>query len=131
MQVNKYFFAILLSFFIAIVITSLADAYRTKAWQTYFYDAHARTYPKIKVDEIHVKKIYDEQKTAEVLFIETAFSKGRPYQRGRLATIKLMDKEEGWRIINSTLLWDDRKTKGNKFTFPPYIGRDKTILLKR
>lgn len=77
--------------------------------------------------------------TADVFIVENLPVKidgkrtEQTYQAGRMVPFIRDDKTDTWKPDweNQKLYWNDQRNKDNKFTFPPFIGRDKLVLFKQ
>lgn len=131
-KINKYLlgFHLILIFFCIVIYT--VNALTTGAYKIRFMEAYNRADPNAKLEYMQVVKISSYSGKAKVFFIETKKDDdGKSYQIGKTVDFIYEPIFENWHYRRSKIYWDDRRDRGNKFTFPPYIGRDKLILLKR
>ncbi len=128
MDINRKLFFILLVFAVALLVSYTLVWYNTQRHKKKFLFYKAKLSKYGKVDSIHVMKYSGKQ--ADVFFVVTLTKKGGKFQQGRMVKFRYNKWRQRWEAVSSQVMWDDRKKKGNKFPWPPYIGRDKTILLK-
>lgn len=134
MTINKQLAGILIVFFLMMLFANFLDSYRTKLYQDVFMEKHEEIPDAGKVDTLRVTYLNKAKGEAKVFYVETLTDEdGSKYQVGRMVPFEYIPEENDWNPLKKRqkIMWDDRRKKGNTFTFPPYIGRDKSILLKR
>ncbi|MCE1248873.1 MAG: hypothetical protein LWY06_19720 [Firmicutes bacterium] len=136
MKVSRYLFAILVIFFL-----TLAFAYTRVGTQTFRYEkdlkeAYKRAGTGRNLQYLKVMDYKVQSGTASVFAVESTEGSeaNQPsYETGRMMKFIKDEKTGIWRTDKKTdtVFWDSRKNSGNQFTFPPFTGKDITILLKK
>lgn len=139
MRANKYLIIPNIIIIILCVIFYILTDMRTSLFKKSLRDAYNKGRIGGKLEYLKIMDLKSNGK-AEVFMVENMqiVENGRKnfnktYQVGRMMEFRQDKSTNVWHSKPGTikLYWSDRKKKGNQFTFPPYIGKDWTILLKR
>lgn len=139
MKINRYLAILNIVFLLAFFMSMMRIEIQSRAKEKMFETAYKNLKTGGKLDYLKVMEMRSADGKAKIFFVETlgtgAEKSGEPaeYQVGRLVSMVQDNRNGDWFPIagENKVFWDDRNLKGNKFTFPPFTGRDKLILLKK
>lgn len=141
MKTNKYLLILTVCILLIYGLSNMIISSRTTGNKEYFEKGYK--WVKLKTGgELAYLKIMEYKPsagTAQVFIVEDLPLKvngkktDETYQAGRMVPFIRDDKTDTWKPEwdNQKLYWNDRRNKDNKFTFPPFIGRDKLVLFKQ
>jgi len=140
MSANKYLIIPNIIIIILCAIFYILTDMRTSLYEKTLEDAYNKGKIGGKLDYLKIMDLNAKVSKAKVFMVENMPTQkngkknfNNTYQVGRMMEFRQDKKTNIWHPKPATieLYWSDRKNKGNKFTFPPYIGKDWKILLKR
>jgi hypothetical protein len=133
MKINRYLFTILAIFFLTLTFTYIRVSMQTVPHEKDLKEAYKKANTGRSLQYIKVMDYRLQKGTAAVFAVETVTGKTQ-YETGRMLKFTRSEKAGGtWQLDkkSDTPFWDSSKNSGNKFTFPPFIGKDISILLKK
>ncbi|MCD4784076.1 MAG: hypothetical protein K8T10_09670 [Candidatus Eremiobacteraeota bacterium] len=140
MRANKYLIIPNIIIIIICVTFYILNDMRTGLYEKALGDAYVRGRIGGTLDYLKIMDLDANVGKAKVFMVENmpTVENGKKnfnktYQVGRMMEFRQNLKTNEWHSKSGTIkpYWSDRKKKGNEFTFPLYIGKDWTIVLKR
>ena len=142
MKANKYLLILNICILLIFGLSNVIISSRTSANKEYFEKGYKFVKSKTggELDYLKVMEYSPSKGEAKIFIVENlpTIEGGRKnfdvkYQAGRLVPFVRDDMTDTWKPDweNQKLYWKDLSKTGNKFTFPPFIGKDKMILFKQ